>query len=182
MNLGQEARLLLYKVDLNMGCGSSKGVVVPSNCNVRKSTTSIKESSTSKKNTSAKNSRTSLRSDKNNISPGSSAADFDENSGKRREISASSTRTADSGISESPQDEDVVTELSNPSKVIEVRASERPDTPGKRRCASFNTTVIPVFQLRQAYAILSKQECINEEYLDKTSPRDMIWIFGFPSI
>ena len=133
-----------------MGCGSSKGVVVPSDCNVRKSTASIKESSTSKKNTSAKNSRASLRSDKNsNVnSSGDSAADFDENSGKRREISASSTRTADSGISESPQDEDVVTELSNPSKVIEVRASERPGTPGKRRVyASFNTTVIAVFQL-----------------------------------
>lgn len=122
-----------------MGCGSSKGVVVPSDCNVRKSTASIKESTTSKRNTSAKNSGTSLRSDKNNNvnSSGDSAVYFDENSGKRREISASSTRTADSGISESAQDEDVVTELSNPSKVIEVRASERPDTPGKRRVCFF---------------------------------------------
>ena len=120
---------------------------MPSDCNVKKSTQSIQENS--EKNSSAKNSRGSLRSDKNsNVnSPGGSATDLDVNSSKRREISASSTRTADSGISELPQDEDIVTELSNPSKLIEVRASERPDTPGKRRVffyAFLDTIVIAV--------------------------------------
>lgn len=134
---------------------------MPSDCNVKKSTHSIQENC--KKNSSAKNSRGSLRSDKNNNvnSPRGSATDLDENSSKRREISASSTRTTDSGISELPQDEDIVTELSNPSKLIEVRASERPDTPGKQRVflyAFLDTIVIAVSLLSyscvHAYSIL----------------------------
>jgi hypothetical protein len=113
-----------------MGCGSSRAVIVPSDCNIKNSRNSVKDSL--KAIGSAKNSRGSLNSDKNNNvnSQGLSRAELDESLAKKREISASSTRTADSGISELP-DENIITENSNPNKLIEVGGSERPGTPGR---------------------------------------------------
>ena len=111
-----------------MGCGSSRAVIVPSDCNIKSSRNSAKGGP--KATSSEKNSRGSLQADRyNNVnSQGFSITDLDEGLGKKREISASSTRTADSGISELP-DENIITEHSNPNKLIEVGGSGRPKTP-----------------------------------------------------
>ncbi|CAB3998714.1 stathmin domain-containing 1 isoform X1 [Paramuricea clavata] len=108
-----------------MGCGSSRAVIVPSDCNIKNNS---KSSLDEKKRNSAKNSDVSLRN--NNVSgQGGSATDLEERLiEKRREISASSTRTADSGISELP-DENIITENTNPNKLLEHGISQRPETP-----------------------------------------------------
>ena len=113
-----------------MGCGSSRAVIVPSDTNVKNSSRNLRENP---KTISSKNSLVSLNGRDNNDvnSREGSAVDVDENLGKRREISATSTRTTDSGISELPQDEDIITENSNPNQLIHVGGTDRPDTPGK---------------------------------------------------
>ncbi len=117
-----------------MGCGSSRAVIVPSDCSIKNSTNSLKENGKNKKKIiSVKSSRVSLRSDVNNNnvnSQGVCATDVDESLEKKREISASSSRTADSGISELP-DENIITENSNPDRLTDVGASQRPETPGR---------------------------------------------------
>ena len=118
----------------NMGCGSSRSVstIEPSPVRgrlVKDSTSSVKPS----KGVPNNNSRISIPTDKNNESESyghsHSCTNVNNISTKRREISATSTRTADSGISES-EDGEILTENSNPSKLNQVRASERPITPG----------------------------------------------------
>ena len=123
-----------------MGCGSSRAVIVPSDCTIKNSTNSLKENGKNKKKIiSVKSSRVSLRSDVNNNnvnSQGVSATDVDESLEKKREISASSSRTADSGISELP-DENIITENSNPDRLTDVGASQRPETPGRNGYSYF---------------------------------------------
>jgi hypothetical protein len=109
-----------------MGCGSSRAVIVPSDCNIKNSKSSLDEKKT---RISAKNSDVSLRNHNVNVQ-GGSATDLDERLEKRREISASSTRTADSGISELP-DENIITENTNPNKLLEHGISQRPERPGR---------------------------------------------------
>ncbi|XP_028406362.1 uncharacterized protein LOC114528844 [Dendronephthya gigantea] len=108
-----------------MGCGSSKAVIVPSATNIEEAVKSPNEDERKKKTSlSSRGSRVSVKSDGNN----DTNSNVNDTSGKIREISASSTRTADSGISDLP-DDGMITENSNPNKLIQVESSQRPATP-----------------------------------------------------
>lgn len=110
-----------------MGCGSSKAanVIEPSDCNIK----------TSGKGLNLKNSKTSLQTERNdNLNrPDESGTDLNDNFAKPREISASSTRTADSGVSEVLGE--IITENSSKDKLELHGVSQRPKTPGTQGCA-----------------------------------------------
>ena len=111
-----------------MGCGSSHSV---STVDAKATTTSRPELRISRKknqvvpNSDSKAIIISKDAKVIQVSPSTSAVDVNSFT-KRREISASSTRTADSGIGE--VHEDVITENSSDNQLE--KAAERPNTPG----------------------------------------------------
>ena len=119
-----------------MGCGSSKTVatVAPSTGDFPTTRDSISESEKQKRSVSNNNFDNDILTDRNNnvnsAIPSDTLTNVSDNSStKPREISASSTRTADSGISEL-EEEEILTENSNPDRIIEIAALHRPSTPG----------------------------------------------------
>lgn len=120
-----------------MGCGSSKAVatVVPSTGDIPSTRNSL-VSEGQRKSVPKKNADNDIMTDRdNNInrdSPSNSLTNVTDNSStKPREISASSTRTADSGISELEEGK-IFTENSNSDRIIEIGALDRPSTPGTK--------------------------------------------------
>ena len=103
---------------------------MPSSTNIEDAVKSLNDEKGKKQTSlSSQSSRASVKSDGNN----NTISNVNKTTGKIREISASSTRTADSGISDLP-DDGIITENSNPRKLIQVESSERPATPGKVNC------------------------------------------------
>lgn len=112
-----------------MGCGSSNAVstsVEPSN-----RPTAAKVNTKQGKDGVADN-NPDISRDTNNVtnsSPSTSITNVNNSSGKPREISAASTRTADSGIISELEEGEILTENSRPDKISNVRAAGRPCTP-----------------------------------------------------